>query len=116
MFRRLRENKVLFPQGMAEAETDKMSDENDGEKDKAVLPELADEVFDGMIAEMEDAMYDLDGDKLLAIMAEMEKYQYHQTAMSELMDSVKRKVEMSDYISAVELVVRWKNKVAGKER
>ena len=36
--------------------------------------------------------------------------------LKELLEPIHRKIEMADYISAVENVVRIKNKLSGKER
>lgn len=112
LFLRLRENKFLFPNGAADK---KKEQEPAGESDSPLLL-LEDVVFEQKIADMEDAMYSLDGSRLLEIMSELQKYQYHRTPVREIMDAAKRKVEMSDYVSAVELIIRWKRKVANEER
>ena len=59
--------------------------------------------------QMEDIMYSLDGDKLLELITELEKYQYKGEALKEVLVPIRRKVESYDYVSAVESMIRWKN-------
>lgn len=79
------------------------------------LPVLAEDVFNALLNEMEDAMYDLDGDKLLEDILELEKYQYHGKALESLLIPVRRKIEKSDYMSAVDMVTQIKEELADKE-
>ena len=67
-----------------------------------------------MMADMEQAMYSLDGKRLSELVEALGKYQYHGREIKDILPSVQRKIEMSDYISAVETIVRWK-RVADKE-
>lgn len=75
------------------------------------LPELRDSAFEQEAIALEDAMYELDGKRMLEILSELEKYQYHGTALEEPLMPIKRKVEMSDYMSAVEAVLKLKDKL-----
>lgn len=68
--------------------------------------ELGEDRFDELLAELEDAMYALDGERMLEILSEMQEYQYHQTELAGKLTPVRKKVEMSDYMSAVEAVSR----------
>ena len=68
------------------------------------LPELDEDTFDGLFSEFEDAMYDLDEEHMFAVLAQMQGYQYCQASLKEKLAPVKKKVEMSDYMSAVDLV------------
>ncbi len=78
------------------------------------LPVLTEDVFDSLLNEMEDAMYDLDGEKLLEDILELEKYQYHGKALESLLIPVRRKIEKSDYMSAVDMVTQIKKELADK--
>ncbi|RKI43702.1 response regulator [bacterium D16-51] len=64
------------------------------------LPELDDASFQQFLAEMEDSVYSLDGEQMLAILAKLQEYQYCRTALSEKLEPVRKKIEMSDYMSA----------------
>ena len=71
-------------------------------KESSDMPELNESDFDEMFARFEDAAYALDGGTMLAVVSELQKYQYHQTALEKKLASVKKKVEMSDYMSALD--------------
>ncbi len=73
-------------------------------------------VFDKIIEDMETAMYSLDSERLLEIVSELQCHMYRETPLKELLAPVRKKVEMSDYVSAVELTVRLKNQLESKER
>ena len=49
-------------------------------------------------------MYALDGTKMQEILAEIQDFQYHGTALAELLEPVMKKIEMSDYMSAADAV------------
>ncbi|MDE7283900.1 MAG: response regulator [Lachnospiraceae bacterium] len=68
--------------------------------------ELSEEKFDEFMTELEDAMYALDGGRMTAIISEMQEYQYHQTELAPKLTPVRKKIEMSDYMSATEAVSR----------
>lgn len=68
------------------------------------LPELDEDMFDSLYAEFEDAMYALDGERMLEVLSQMQGYQYCQASLEEKLAPVRKKVEMSDYMSAVDLV------------
>lgn len=102
LFMSLRQKAWLCPQNAAAKEEG---------RNQAELPTITENEFGRILSEMEATMYVLDGDKLLELMSELCKYQYHGTALETLWNPVKRKVEMSDYISAVEMVARLKRKL-----
>ena len=56
-------------------------------------------------------MYDLDGNRMLQILDELSTYAYHGSSLAEPLAAVRRKVELSDYMSAVEAVLRIKDKL-----
>ena len=108
LFACLRQNKLICPQGNNEMVE---KDETEG----TLLP-LSEAEFERMIVDMEDAMYSLDGAKLMEIVTELQKYKFCGTSLKSLVDSVSRKIEMADYVSAVDTIVKMKDKLSGKER
>ena len=103
LYIRMKKNKVICPYSQEEVtETES-------------LQEIQTENLEKIIANMEDAMYALDGDILTELIEELEGYQYKGESMKKMLAPVRRKVEMSDLMSAVEMVVRWKNEADNKE-
>jgi len=101
----LRNNKWIWPEGEAlqegeEAETVMMENEPE---------EIEEAVLDEKLAQMEDAMYALEDERLLEIVTELQNYQYRGVVLKEFLAPVKKKIERSDSISAVESVLKWKN-------
>ena len=68
------------------------------------LPELDDTAFDELFSGLEDAMYSLDGEQMLTILSKMQEYQYCNTPLKEKLAPVRKKIEMSDYMPAVDAV------------
>lgn len=87
--------------------------EEDSEED-AKMPELSEEAFDARFSELEAAMFALDEARMKDILMQLAEYRYHGKSLKKKVDAVIGKVEMSDYMSAVEQVRTWK-KMAGKE-
>ena len=85
------------------------------EPDVSNLPELDEGTFDRLFMELEDAMYALDGEQMLVVLSQMQGYQYCQTALEEKLAPVKKKVEMSDYMSAVDLVSKIREELENKQ-
>ena len=53
-------------------------------------------------------MFDFDGERMLTILTKMENGSYKGRPMRKVVETAIRKVEMSDYMSAYDVVVRWK--------
>lgn len=68
------------------------------------MPEIDEETFDKLLTELEDAVYSFDEEQMLDILSELQKYIYHNIALNDRLIPVKKKVEMSDYMSAVDTV------------
>ena len=103
LFERMKKNKIICPQAQ------------DEESDVKALPELKPEELEKAVKNMEDAMYALDGEILLEVIEELEAYQYKGQSMKKTLEPVKKKVEMSDFFSAVDMVMRWKTEADSKE-
>lgn len=80
------------------------------------LSELSEEMFDRLFSELEDAMYALEGERMLAVLSQMQEYQYCQTALEKKLAPVKKKVEMSDYMSAVDTVSKIREELKNKRK
>ena len=103
LFIRMRKNKLICPQTEAEAEREEL------------LPELSQESLDMALTNMEEAMYALDEKVLIKLIEDLEGYSYRGHVMKKVLAPARRKIEMSDYFSAVELVVNWKKETDDKE-
>ena len=98
-FRYLLKSKWLFP--VYEETEEKHED----------LKELSDEEFDRIISEMEEAAYTFNIDTLMELAKQLAQYSYKGNIMEEVLAPVKRKFEMSDYISAVEMLANRKREM-----
>lgn len=79
------------------------------------LIEITEDEFNEKINAMEKAMYSLDGEGLMTVIAELQQYKYKGDSMEDILNVAKRKVEMCDYMSAVESVQKWKDGLTDKE-
>jgi len=98
-FTKLLENELLCPP--AEAGTEATGN----------LTDIAFERFDGMVSKMEEAAYAFQPDAMIQLVEELEQYRYKGTALAEILVPVRRKIEMADYISAAELLVKKKREL-----
>lgn len=99
VFTKLIANKQLCPD-MEEAES--ISED---------LQELPEDEFNKRIADMEAAAYSFDIDMLIKQLDELEQYSYKGNALKTALSPARRKIEMSDYISAVDWLANWKNNI-----
>ena len=82
------------------AEKEMVSDEK--------LKYLSTEEFNDILSEMENAVFSLDGDSLMKVTGKLKSCSYAGKAMEEVIKKAERKIEMSDFFSAVEMIARWK--------
>ncbi len=87
------------------------NEKEEPKNDTEELPVIEEAAFRQIIEGMEEAMYSLDENRLSAYVAELRRYQYCDVALSSIMEPVSRKIEMSDYISAVEAVSKIKSRI-----
>ncbi len=78
------------------------------------LPELPEEEFEAFAIAFEDAMYELDGEKMLEILCSLEKHTYHGTPLEQQLVPIRHKVEMTDLMSAVEALLQMKDRLKNK--
>ncbi len=97
-FTSLKEIAWIAPAEKQEKDLQPVSDE--------ILRSLSKEEFGEVIVSMEDAAYSQEREVLLEQMAKLEEYQYCGHPLKVQLASVRRKIEMADYISAVETLTR----------
>lgn len=71
---------------------------------------LSKEAFEGMLVELENATYEFDGTKMLPILDKLSGYSYNGKDLAKELKPVYKKVEMFDFMSAYESVVKIKEK------
>ena len=88
-----------------------------GEEEESTegLPEIYDMEFERFVSEMEDAMYGFDEDEMLRILDELQKYKYRGKSLKGGLAPIRRKVENSDYMSAVESLSKLKDDLKNSE-
>lgn len=72
---------------------------------------LSHDEFDDIISKMEMAAYTFEIDNLVKWLEELEKYSYNGNVLKNALAPIRRKIEMSDYISAVELLANCKREM-----
>ena len=80
------------------------------------LPEIGDETLDKLLGEMEDAAYSLDGEGMLNVLAKMQEYRYRDVCLKDKLSSVGKKIEKSDYMSALDNVSKICNDLKNKQK
>ena len=80
------------------------------ERSEAVIdkPELSEEQFTQILVELENVTYEFDADKMIPILDELSGYIYHAKDLAKELKPVYKKVEMFDFMSAYEAVVKIK--------
>ena len=75
-------------------------------EDMVELRALQKDEFTDILEQMENAMYSLDGDLLLKLLDGMKNCQYEGKSLNDVVKKAVKKVEMSDYMSAVEMLAK----------
>ncbi|MBQ7955462.1 MAG: response regulator [Lachnospiraceae bacterium] len=110
LFEKLRKNPAICPQEEENPGTEPVIEQ------KKELPVIEEVDFEEKLLQMETAMYTLDGETLKKVVSQLQGYQYKGTPLDEALMPAKRKVEMSDYMSAVEMVRGLKERLSDKEK
>ena len=74
-------------------------------------PEIDEETFSGILAELENEMYNLDDVKMRETLNRLCTYSYGTRDLEKELQAVYKKIEMSDLMSAYETVMRIKEKI-----
>ena len=78
------------------------------------LEEISEQEFDSRISQLEEKMYDFDGDAMAEILKDLQKYSYGGVSLDKPLTSILRKVEMSDFMSAYDTLVKVKSELKKK--
>jgi len=81
------------------------------ETEPRVRPELDEKTFDQLLTAMENAVYELDGERMLMILSELQSYQYCQVLLRDRLNSVEKKIRMLDFLAAVEELSQIRSKI-----
>ncbi|MCM1038464.1 MAG: ATP-binding protein [Ruminococcus sp.] len=79
------------------------------------IPELDEKAFDKLAAEFEESVYAFDADKMLEIISDMQGFHYHQTPLRQELEPVRKKIEMSDYMSAADTLSKIRERLKNKD-
>lgn len=78
------------------------------EVDVSECTEIEKETLQSYLIDLDAAMFEFDGEKMIFIIDKMEYCSYMGQPMKKIADKARRKVEMSDYMSAYDVIVKWK--------
>lgn len=73
-------------------------------------PEISEEMFTERLFLLENVTYEFDANKVIPVLDELSKYTYHSKDLAKELKPVYKKVEMFDFMSAYETVVKIKEK------
>lgn len=77
----------------------------------SLLPEIAETEFEDLAAEFENAVYALDGAAMLSCLESLGGYQYHGRALKDELEAIQKKVERSDYMSALSALLQVRERL-----
>ena len=88
-------------------------DSRDEEKEEEAAGQevLDEEVFDAYLKDLEDATYRLAKEEMSDILTKLQGYSYHGKSLEKPLEQVKKKVEMLDLMSALEVVYRLRDRL-----
>lgn len=89
--------------------------EKDKNNENKQLIALRQEEFDKTIKDFEDAVYSFDEEKMLNIVKDLKNCSYNGKSLEEMMSVMQRKVEIGDYMSAMDMISSVKEVNTGAE-
>ena len=75
------------------------------------VEEITSESFDKKITELEAAGMSLDGNAMMEVLLELQKYQYQGCDLLEELKPMEKKIQMFDYMSVIDAVIRLKKRL-----
>ena len=75
-------------------------------------PQISDEKLEKILLELEDASYLLEEKRMLQMISELEQYSFHGKNLEELTVSIRKKIELCDYMTAYESLQKEVEKLA----
>ena len=79
-------------------------------EEDVVKPILQEDAFEQCLVDLENAAFDLDGEKMQSLISELSAYSYGGKDLQNELRPVYKKIEMFDYMSAYEAVLKIKKK------
>lgn len=110
LFDQLR-NSGIFKE-CSDSETKQEERERKEERKAEELWELEEYDFDSILEKLEEAVYELNSKHMMEITEELKVCSYKGKALEELMVLAQKKIEMSDCLSAVDMIAAWKTKMS----
>ena len=83
----------------------------ENEETNSDLPELEEDKFERFCVEFEEAIYGLDEEKMRGILDELEQYRYCGKELKKVLQTVRKKVDMADYMSALDAMQQSRKKM-----
>jgi len=83
---------------------------------KENLQEISEEELLLILESVESAMYNLDEDKMKTLLGKLKNCSYQGRVMEDVISNALHKIEMSDYMTAVEMLIRWKEQIIDEEQ
>jgi len=91
-----------------------MTAEKEEKVDVSDLKEITAEEFDEYVTAFEDAAYTFVGENMIAVLDKMEGSQFAGESLDKELKAIRRKVDMSDYMSAYDALVAMRDKYREK--
>ena len=111
LFKKLRDSGIFGETPKAEVKQEKTEIAKEPLRvPDAEIRELGDEDFDSVLEKMEESIYELNSQYMLEITEQLKRCSYRGVSLQEIMAAAQRKIEMSDYLSAVDMIEEWKSK------
>lgn len=85
-------------------------------EEKKIYKSIDEVLFDEKISQLEEAMYQFDGEAMADILKSLQDCQYEGMPLDKTIPFILRKVEMSDYMSAYDALVKVKDEITGKSK
>ena len=97
-----------------EQKTEEQLQEEAKEQEQKVYSEITEEEFDEKIAELESAMFDFDGERMNSILCGLQERSFCNVPLDKPLNAMIRKVEMSDFMSAYDTLIKVKEELVKK--
>ena len=97
-----------------EQKTEEQLQKETEEQEQKVYSEITEEEFDEKIAELESAMFDFDGERMISILSGLQQKMFCDVPLDKPLNALIRKVEMSDFMSAYDTLTKVKEELVKK--
>lgn len=83
-------------------------------EESASFEEISDQEFENRISQLESKMYDFDGAAMAEVVKDLQKCSYGSVPLDKPLTTILRKIEMSDFMSAYDTLVKVKSELKKK--